>query len=294
MALNMSSARSFNSSRGYDFHALNAIQRQVGAERSGAFDDNTIRRVAAWQSSADRLISLVPDGKLGNNSLGCMIAEMRRGSPTTDLAALTHYPHNLPNGNVSGDNAIVTSFTVQDLQKLELKGDGAGWQFRGRFRVNIRLNDNLSNPNRYQYRQYIRGVAVIQYGSFTGNPPSVGNWRASGRFEDAGKDFKIPGGLKQHAWTEDGLVTGATTRKYGYRSANAFIAVGEEDRYQPDQKNGKEYICVDTYGLMGTSRVSGSWIRISLHYKGVVIDTLTSNRVIKEKTWSYYEEDIMV
>ncbi|MCW5962881.1 MAG: hypothetical protein KIT83_02490 [Bryobacterales bacterium] len=293
MSLNINSARSFNNGRGYSVNAIRAMQRQMGISVTGSFDDGTLRGVFNWQGSSDRMASLVPDGKFGQNSLGCLVAEMRRGSPTTDLSELAAYPHNLPTGSGPSESAVVSSFTVTDPVLVALRGDGAGWQFRGRFRVYIRFNNGLANVNRYQYRQYIRGTAIITPGRFTGNPPSLGNWSATGAPQDASAEFRVPGGLRPSDWSEDGIVAFGATRKYGYRSSNAFIAPGEEDRYLPDQQNGKEYICIDTFGMMGSRRVSGSRLRMNLHYKGVIVDVLNNNRVVKQKAWTYVAEDIM-
>lgn len=293
MALNISSARSFNVGRGYSVNAIRAMQRQMGIPVTGSFDDGTLRGIYNWQGSPDRMATLIPDGKCGMNSLGCLIAEMRRGPVTTDLSILAAYSHTLPSGTGPGESAVISSFIVTDLTRVALRADGAGWQFRGRFRVNIRLNNALANANRYQYRQHIRGTAIVIPGRFTGNPPSIGNWVATGPFEDASETFRIPGGLHPHDWKEDGIIALGVVRQYGYRSANAFIAPGEQDRYLPDQTNGKEYVCVDTFGMMGTRRVSGSRLRLNLHYKGMIVDVLNGDRVVKAKGWTYLAEEIM-
>ena len=89
------------------------------------------------------------------------------------------------------------------------------------------------------------------------------------------------------------MVSSGGTRKYGYRSAAAFVASGEEDRYLPNQRTGTRYVAIDTYGLMGTRRVAGTKLELDLNYKGVVVDVLNSNREVTRKTWRYHAERII-
>jgi hypothetical protein len=296
MSLNLSSARSYNNDRHYSVHAIWVIQRHRGISTSGSWDDSTIRAVYDWQGSPDRITALTKDGKFGPKSLGCLLAEMRRGPITTDIAHLNPYPHTLPGGVGPDGTVIVPTFTISNPVSLDLRGDGAGWQFRGRFRVNIRLNNSLANPNRYQYRQYIKGTAQSTPGRFAaGLPRTLANWTATSTPDDQSSQFGVPGGgLHATQWREDGVVSVGGTRKYGYRSSAAFVAPGEEDRYLPDQPNGKEYVCVDTYGMMGSRRVLGTRLELNLQYKGAVVDVLNSDRVVIEKTWSYSGDDIFV
>ena len=294
MALNMRRARNYNNGRGYEFHAKRVIQDQMGmTSGTGRFDDGTIRAVYNWQGSPDRVTTLAQDGMFGPNSLGCMLAEMRRGPMSTDIAHLNPYPHNPPSGTGPGASAVVSSFTISDLVNLDLRADGAGWQLRGRFRVDIRLNESLANPNRYQYRQFIKGTATTTAGRFTGPTPSPTNWEATATPRDRSSQFGVPGGLNATSWSEDGVVAAGGTRKYGYRRSAAFVANGEEDQYLPGQRNGTRYVAVDTYGLMGTRRVAGTKLNLDLSYKGVIVDVLNSDREVSKKTWRYQAERIM-
>ena len=297
MSLNIGSARSYNVGRNYSVHAIWVIQRHMGMpSHSGSFDNDTIRTIYDWQGSPDRMTSLKQDGKFGPNSLGCMLAEMLRGPISTDIAHLNRYPHNLPSGSGPGESAVVSSFLITNVTSLNLRTDSAlgpnGWQLRGRFRVNVRLNSSLANPNRYQYRQFIKGYARSTPGRFNGRIPSETNWVSNGTSQDESAAFAVPGGLSSSAWREDGLVSAGGTRKFGYRTSAAFVAPGEEDRYLPSQQSGKEYVCVDTYGLMGSNQISGTKIELSLHYKGVIVDVLNSDREVTYKTWSYSAERI--
>jgi hypothetical protein len=293
MSLNMSSARTYNRDRHYEVHAIWTIQRQMGIARSGSFDDPTIRAIYDWQGSPDRMTSLTKDGKFGPKSLGCMLGEMRRGPISTEIALLNRYPHTLPAGSGPDASATVSSFVISNPISLDLRADGSGWQFRGRFEVRIRLNNSLANPNRYQYRQYIKGTATSTPGRFAaGLPHTLANWTSTGTPDDQSAQFGVPGGLVSTAYHEDGLVSAGGTRKYGYRQSPAFVAPGEEDRYLPTQETGKEYVCIDTYGMMGTRRVLGTRLRMNLHYKGAVVDVLNSDRVVIEKTWSYSGDDV--
>ncbi len=297
MSLNLSSARSYNRDRDYSVHAIWVIQRHMGMpSHSGSFDNETIRAVYDWQGSPDRMTSLKQDGKFGPNSLGCMLGEMRRGPISTDIAHLNRYPHNLPSGSGPGASAVVSSFLITNLTHLDLRADTSlgpnGWQLRGRFRVNIRFNGDLANPNRYQYRQYIKGYARSTPGHFNRRTPSVANWVSNGSARDESAAFAVPGGLSSTVWREDGMVSAGGTRKYGYRSSPAFVATGEEDRYLPAQHSGKEYVCVDTYGLKGSNQIFGTKVELVLHYKGVIVDVLNSDREVTNKTWNYSAERI--
>ncbi|MCW5964778.1 MAG: hypothetical protein KIT83_12120 [Bryobacterales bacterium] len=292
MSLNISSARTYNRDRKYSVNAIWAIQRQLGVSTSGEFDDTTIKAIYAWQGSPERLTKLTKDGKLGPAGLGCMIAEMRRGPATTDIQTLSYFPHTLPPGGAGVSGSVVDSFIITNPVSVDLRADGTGWQMRGRFRVHIQLNASLSSPGRYQYRQYIRGLATSTPGRFRSNPPSLANWEATAAAKNHNADFKVPGGLHQTTWKEDGVVSAAGDRKFGYRSAAAFVGTGEEDRYLPNQASGREYVCVDTFGILGTARIHGTKLHLKLDYKGVVIDTANTS-IITERTWSYNAERIL-
>jgi|GEM_PF-1582336 len=293
MSLNMSSARTYNKDRKYSVNAIWAIQRRLGISTSGVFDDATLRAIYDWQGSPDRLTKLTKDGKLGPKGLGCMIAEMRQGAMSTDTALLAAYPHTLPGGSGAGTGTVVSSFIVTNPVSLDLRADGAGWQFRGRFRVDIRLNPALSNPGRYQYRQFIKGKATSTPGRFAhGAPKTLANWSATGPVVDHASQFKVPGGLSATTYREDGITDGGSVRRFGYRSSAAHVAVGEEDRYLPTQATGSDYVCVDTYGVMGSNRVTGTRLTLELHYKGVIVDVQQGLDIVMEKAWSYKGDDI--
>jgi hypothetical protein len=293
MSLSYSSARTYNNNRNYEWHAIRAIQRHTGMiTGSGAFDNNTILAIYKWQGSPDRITTLKQDGKFGPASLGCMIAELKRGNFSTEMAQLMPYPHTLPGSKGPDGTVIVPTFLVSQLQSLDLRADGTGWQFRGRFRVDIHLNPSLADPARYEYRQHIKGTATSTPGRFKSGIRILANWESTGPAVSHGSQFQVPGGLHATTWREDGAATLGGTRKYGYRHQPALNIIGEEDRYLPDQKDGRHYVCVDTYGVMGSKRVMGTRLQLKLNYKGQIIDKLVSDRVVIEKTWSYSGDDV--
>ena len=208
MSLNQYSARTYNNNRNYEYHAKRVIQRHIGMQSgSGQFDNETLRAIYDWQGSPDRITTLKQDGKFGPSSLGCLIAEMKRGQVSTDLAHIHPYPHTLPAGSGPDASATVSSFVVSDLVKLSLNADGTGWQFRGRFRVDVQLNKKLANPARYQYRQYIKGTATSTPGRFTSLIRSKATWEATAAPQDQSSQFGVPGGgLSAIVWREDGAV----------------------------------------------------------------------------------------
>jgi hypothetical protein len=176
---------------------------------------------------------------------------------------------------------------------LALRASGSGWMMRGSFRVHILLRPQ-ADCRRYEYRQYIRGTATVQRGTFpSGLPPSPTNWQATGPLEDVASTFEIPGGLPRQ-FREDGQRVGGRVLHFGYRTSPAVVAEGTEDRYLPRQDTGCEYRGMDTFGLSATTRVVGLRIRLSLAWQGRIIDTRERNRVIGQETWHIDGDDIIV
>ncbi len=179
---------------------------------------------------------------------------------------------------------LVHEFRVRTLVPIGLRSKGAGFLLGGRFQVVVRLDPNV-DCQRFEYRQYIRGIARIQPGRFVGTDRSRSNWRPIGRSREASAAFQIPGGLTR-SWTEDGQITPQGVQRFGYRDAGACTTNGLEDRYLPDQRYGHEYHARDTYGLLGSTRPEGLRIRLKIAWQGRIIDTHDDGRILAKRIWA--------
>jgi hypothetical protein len=297
MALNAAAATTNNRARRYSADAVRIIQREVRGDATGAFDDQTATRIFDWQGGSGRLGRLTPDGEMGPASLGSMIGELTRAGNTADAVLLSQFPHILPTGVAPPPGAQVdpvVEFKAISLLPTTLKTDGgAGWTMSGRFQVRLLLNPNL-NPERFEYRQFIRGTASAQRGAFqTGVPPSLATWTATGPVVDAASSFNTPGGLQQ-SFAEDGTTQHGVILHYGRRSAAPIhqAQIGWEDFYLPTQATGNEYHSMDNPAVSGTPRIVGLRARLSLDFSGRVIDT-TDGRIVRSLQWAIRGDDIM-
>jgi hypothetical protein len=311
--LNIAAANNYNVGRHYSAAVIRVIQREVGAPQTGQFDAPTAKQIYAWQGASARLVALTPDGKMGARSLGTLIAELSQQGKTADVALLTAFPHTLPPGFAApaGSLAPILEFRAVTVTPLGLRAAGAGFNMGGSFRVIIRFNPAL-NCRSFEYRQFIRGTATLQRGTFaTGSPPSLATWSPTAPACDASRCFEIPGGLPT-TLREDGQIIGGTRatgsppagqccqsltggriERFGYRSSPPVHRTGLEDRYLPSQATGCEYRARDTYGLSGTSRPTGLRIRLRIVWQGRVIDTSRGNRIIATRHWGVRGDDII-
>jgi len=286
MSLQLASAHAYNLARGYDARCGRIIQREIGSGVSGSLDRDDARAIYEWQRSHAPL--LVADGKLGPNSLGVMIEELRARGATGEAAALSAYSHNLP--GASSDP--VAHFRAIAVEKCAIHKVGSGFRAGGQFRVRIRFKPGV-DCERYEYRQYIKGQAFAQQGSFSGTP-SFASWTSTGTKDNQASSFAIPGGLKT-TFHEDGHVSGGKTERFGYRRSPPVRRTGIEDRYLPSQRAGGEYRLLDTYGLRKTSgRPRGLRIWLKLTYQGRIIDVKDKNRTIRTLHWGFQLDDIIV
>ena len=153
---------------------------------------------------------------------------------------------------------------------------------------------DAADAARYEYRQYIKGTAIMQQGSFGGTPASMDNWVAKpATVPEDGKDlFLIPGGLHT-SFREDGLIRYGKKEYFGYRSSNAALRQGIEDRYLPDQPTGSEYRLRDTWGLRAPTRRVGLRLMIDLIYKGAIIDRQNFDQVVRTLHWGVHLDVIV-
>ena len=108
-----------------------------------------------------------------------------------------------------------------------------------------------------EYRQYVRGA-------FTANGTPVTHMLGPGR------------PLSPTTFQEDGDVAAGTV--YGHRSV-----LGTKSRFLPDQVGGCQFEGEDEPGI---SASSGTTVSMSLDFRGDLIDTVASNRVLTRAEWS--------
>ena len=122
----------------------------------------------------------------------------------------------------------ILEFRATTTKAAALNKEGAGLFAGGQFVVVARFD--AADAARYEYRQYIKGTAIMQQGSFGGTPASMDNWVIKpGTVPEDGKDlFLIPGGLHT-SFREDGLVrvgiTKIATRRTKSRARNTVCAI---------------------------------------------------------------------
>ena len=184
----------------------------------------------------------------------------------------------------------VREFRATTIVRPGLRADGAGFFAGGQFIVRARFDPG--DCARYEYRQHIRGTAFLLPGIFGGTPPSRANWIPTGIPRDASSDFEIPGGLAT-TFKEDGQRRGGRTERFGHRSGSQVLRQGLEDRYLPNRADGCEYKARDTWGIRGTARPRGLRIQIDILYRGRIIDTAESNRVVRTLHWGVKIDDII-
>lgn len=108
-----------------------------------------------------------------------------------------------------------------------------------------------------EYRQYVRG-------SFTANGSAVTHMLGPGR------------PMSATTFQEDGDVGAGTV--YGHRAVR-----GTKSRFVPDQAGGCGFEGEDEPGI---SAPSGTVVAMNLDFRGELIDTCRSNRVMANAAWS--------
>lgn len=174
----------------------------------------------------------------------------------------------------------ILEFRATTTKSAALNREGAGIFAGGQFVVVARFD--AADAARYEYRQYIKGTAIMQQGSFGGTPASMDNWAIKpATVPEDGKDlFLIPGGLHT-SFREDGLVRVGRKEYFGYRANKGMYQPGLEDRYLPDQVTGAEYRLRDTWGLRAPTRRVGLRLMIDIVYEGAIIDRQNFDQVVR-------------
>ncbi len=297
MSLNTNSAISYNKERGYSQQATAIIQNFANAKTSGVFDAATVQAVYKMQQSPLYPFKFAADGKVGANTLGVIIMELENVGRKQEASVLRSYPYTMQ--GVADESNPVASFTHATTEPLLLRTDKFSWySMQGVFIVRLKLNPNLPNPSRYEYRQKIKGGAWSKLGDWTGS-----TWTAKPDAEwiPESDGFQVPSegilgkGLYMNNWKEDGQLVNGNAERFGYRAKEKTVKPGLLDMYVPDQ-SGPQYELKDTFGISRKSPyVKGARLWITLSYLGCVIDTTrpVGDQVIFSKQWNYQCEDTL-
>ncbi|MEK0189451.1 peptidoglycan-binding domain-containing protein, partial [Microcoleus anatoxicus] len=71
--IDIKAAIDYNNAQGYSKDAIKLIQRVVGAAQTGVFGEDTVKKIAGWQSAH----RLKRDGKVDPNTLWSIVTELR-------------------------------------------------------------------------------------------------------------------------------------------------------------------------------------------------------------------------
>lgn len=304
MTLNVAKAITYNKSLNYSQPVIGTIQSRVQAQTTGTWDTQSVKAIAKWQASAIRPmahVKLDADGMMGPSTLGVLIAEAMQTGREQEASTLRQYPYKLPSGGGSLDPIIKFSHWTSIDLALRPDAGGTRWQMRGRFHITLKLDPNLPDFARYEYRQRIKGTATIQAGKLSGTPAdklSDRVWTKTNEPFDMSGQFAVPPGYETGPyggliykpkgilteWKEDGEVVNNKAFKFGYRAGGAVIAEGIVDSYSPNQQ-GPDYVLQDTFGTMG-AYLAAAKISVELWYQGYVLDTQT-NVQLGLKGWHY-------
>lgn len=317
VAANMVGTLDYNNKRNYSKNAIRIIQKEIGATVTGEFDAQTIVAIINWQKSPYRLKKLEADGMFGISSLGVMIAEMEHKGNSANAAVLRKFPHRKLESDIQyyeSENPV-TAFFQFPVSKLDLRPNPANpsrWIMKGSFKVEVYLDHQILEPERYEYRQFIKG-RVFTHDGYFGDSVNKTHWQPrQGEVPVEANEFmQIPGGLNLNKFEEDGQVLpGNRIARFGYRSNPYLWEEGIMDFYSNDQK-GYEYRLQDTFGIEGPRKrdMQGNFrmglkIGVALHFRGIIIKdgkTPTTAQInqanwkdycVATKEWSYVEEKI--
>lgn len=131
---------------------------------------------------------------------------------------------------------------------------GAPFDMKGSFVTNTPCNCSYG-----EYRQYVRGYFKSDGTKVTHNLCS--------------------NTLDESTYHEDCATSGGTNLKYGYRS----IPFGTSNFNNPDQAGGCDFVGWDHPGISGAT---GKSLEVKLEFLGALIDTSSSNKVLKASSWS--------
>jgi len=301
-AINVLNAIDYNQKKFYSKTAIKIIQRRIGAEVCGVFDVQTISAIYNWQKSPKRLKNLTADGMFGSSSLGVMIAEMDKKGDAANASVLRQFPHKTLGGEIKTNEpaepvTFLQKFPDSELDLRRNPVDDNRWVMKGSFRVEMSLDEQIVEPWRYEYRQFIKGRVYTHDGLFgDGAAKKIWQPRDGAVVEEANDYMKVPN-LSRDMFYEDGeVMRNRTIERFGYRSKPPAYRPGLMD-YYTDNQLGWYYYLQDTFGLEGARKRdsqgfyrTGLKIGVELQFRGIVIKdgkNLTTEQ-INQSNWKNY------
>ncbi|NJO14865.1 MAG: glycoside hydrolase family protein [Thioploca sp.] len=94
--MNISSALEYNSKQCFSAEVIQIIQSEVGASLTKVFDEETIEKISAWQTSHQ----LESDGKLGRKTLEAMISDLKEQKKLGEAVALEQHLNRMQEINI--------------------------------------------------------------------------------------------------------------------------------------------------------------------------------------------------
>ncbi|MEZ6132279.1 MAG: hypothetical protein R3C59_26760 [Planctomycetaceae bacterium] len=194
---------------------------------------------------------------------------------------------------------LATSFRATTIRRMAIRplGGSPGWlEVKKSFRVVINFAPGI-DFHRYQYRQFIKGSASIEEGSYTG-AASVANWRSAGRTPiSVNSVFGVPPTGLTPSFREDGAMEGGRvvhygrqipgTRQHGNVPEDRYFMDGGLGCYRATDNVGLEVPPGRTFVVAGRNVVrSGLRIRMNILFQGCIVDTTRSDHKLQTLHWS--------
>lgn len=315
--MNVVAAIEYNKKKYYSWRAIKLIQKMIGTTENGIWDGTSVGAVAEWQRSVMRLRPMTADGMFGPTSLGILIEEMVINGKSAQAELLRQFKHKDKHGNIIKKEVVDSSrpiytFFQYPRSPLDLRRHPTNpsmWMMKGSFNVEVFIDQQIEEPSRYEYRQFIKGQVWVHDGYF-GDPGTNKIWhpRAGTKQEPVNNAVAVPGGLNSNFFTEDGQVLdgGSRIEYFGYRSKPPTNIPGLIDEYS-NYQTGAEYRLRDTFGIEGPRKQdsagfkTGLKVGVDITYRGIVIkdgkvptfSEINGNwlaHCVAGKEWRYKEE----
>lgn len=319
MAFNAQSAMTYNNACNYPGGTIKIILEGVRAPVAWQWSVEGVTAVMKYQQSK----GLDADGMVGLKTLNKIIADLENCGKVDDAALIKQFIAQVQANQAAKQQEtakIISSFSPGKIIypfrfEKEISPHPTTnqmvptWAARGTFEVLVKFNPALSADERmrYEYRQYIKGTAGVQEGSWDSN---YSRWTAASppQITNIGERFAVPSdpnvpgkGLTPH-YKEDGKEAegmGNTGFRFGYRNGDVINGKRFKNVWSPHSISGSQLIVRDTPGY-SSPYVVGSDPKVIMNFtfRGVVVEieeTQNSNgdyvtkivREIQEKTWSF-------
>lgn len=318
MSFNAQSAIAYNNACNYPSSTIKIILDAVRAPFGYSWSVPGVTAVMQYQQNN----GLDADGMVGLKSLNKMISDLNACGKLAEVSSLKQFiaeakAKQAAKNKAAGD--IVSHFSQPTIiypfrfEKEKVtdpvtKQSIDYWAARGTFQVSVKLNPNLSEDERmrFEYRQFIKGSAMIQDGS----RDAQGRWNMTQpvRVVDVGNKFavpldkKSPGiGLTRH-YKEDGKIAedvGSQSFRFGYRDGVEIKGNRFRNIWSPHPVSGSHLVLRDTpgYGERYNPALAPK-IQMNFTFRGVVVEVeegtdaqgnfvINVVREITDRTWSF-------